>query len=243
MACTKTKFAKKQKTHLCIISMSNKSKYTEFESLMNVQDISNTFMGYLSAYTTNNFTSAFPRYKAYHGSSDAINEQDMYTGFGVLIRELAFLDNQSSDEPQTCPLCSDGVSLKQFPEHVLLCLDGMDVDELDELRSHYEPVSDSPDNDFGFKCPVCNAQLSLGMSINAHVNQCLDNKSKVDEMRMNREQMIECASKLLTLKQGSELFENMLEMFAALGFNEVNVKSILEEKQVDKMVIFDDDDL
>merc|ERR1719334_2170349 len=49
---------------------------------------------------------------------------------------------------------------------------------------------------------------------------------------LSREQMIECASKLMTLQKGSREFDDMLGMFGALGFNKKNVKSVLEiEKQ------------
>merc|ERR1711897_19533 len=51
-------------------------------------------------------------------------------------------------------------------------------------------------------------------------------KNRVEPM--SRDQMIQCASKLMTLQQGSQQFDNMLDMFGALGFNKQNVKSVLE---------------
>ena len=100
------------------------------------------------------------------------------------------------------------------------------------------------------------------MSMNEHANKCLDESMKKEEMKkntmmndhdydedddinpksnskpkqgvMSREQMIECASKLMTLQQGSEQFDNMLDMFGALGFNKANVKSVLEIERKEK---------
>lgn len=190
--------------------------------------------------------------------------------FGLLLYELASLDvgnsNQQNNAPQTCPICSRRVSLKQFPDHVHQCLDTMDDSERHDLRSQVERDSDFAtayalkhgyqiNYDFG-QCPACGKQLILGNSMNEHVNLCLDEQAKREEMKksgmeheededddicfnnnanakkkvepLSREQMIECASKLMTLQQGTEQYDNMLDMFGALGFNKKNVKSVLE---------------
>lgn len=111
------------------------------------------------------------------------------------------------------------------------------------------------------ECPSCGKRLFLGSGMNEHVNLCMDEMLRRDEAKQNllasddededsdiegnpmgnspkkvepmsRAQMIECASKLMTLQQGSHEFDSMLGMFGALGFNKENVKSVLEiEKQ------------
>jgi len=116
--------------------------------------------------------------------------------------------------------------------------------------------------DFTTKCPSCGETLILGSGMNEHVNECMDEMIRREEAKkngvgvmddededsdiegnpngnspkkvgpMSREQMIECASKLMTLQKGSREFDDMLGMFGALGFNKQNVKSVLEiEKQ------------
>jgi len=205
------------------------------------------------------------------------------TDFGLLLFQLASLDvdnnnnnnqNGNDNKPQTCPICSRRVSLKEFPDHVHGCLDAMDDGERNDMRTQCEKDSDfaaayaikhgyTTNYDFG-PCPSCGKSLVFGMAMNEHVNKCLDeqierekemkkngggmdndyydddddedddisgidNKRKIKKVEpMSREQMIECANKLMTLQQGSEQFDNMLNMFGALGFNKANVKSVLK---------------
>mmetsp|Transcript_10557 Transcript_10557/g.9549 ORF Transcript_10557/g.9549 Transcript_10557/m.9549 type:complete len:396 (+) Transcript_10557:62-1249(+) len=214
---------------------------------------------------------------------------------GLLLHKLANLEvrgdgngngngNGNDNQLQTCPICSRRVALKEYPDHVHGCLDAMDEGDRHDMRSAVERDSDFASAyaqqhgyvmEYNFICPVCNKQLTLGQSMNEHINYCLDESMKQDEMKknnqtmneyddddedddikpfksnggnnsnsnskpnvgvMSREQMIECASKLMTLQQGSEQFDNMLDMFGTLGFNKSNVKSVLEieEKQKDQ---------
>merc|ERR1719384_270622 len=110
--------------------------------------------------------------------------------------------------------------------------------------------------DYTVQCPSCGEQLLVGTGMNEHVNLCMDGMAKREEMKQNnnlsededddivdaqnqkkvevlsREQMIECSKKLMTLQQGTEAFDNMLDMFGALGFNKKNISKVLEiEKQ------------
>ena len=66
---------------------------------------------------------------------------------GLLLYELASLDvgsdnNNNSDQPQTCPICSIRVSLKEFADHVHGCLDNMDKNDRDDMRSQLERDGD-----------------------------------------------------------------------------------------------------
>ena len=74
------------------------------------------------------------------------------TDLGLLLYELASLDvkgnngnnnnDESLDQPQTCPICSRRVSLKEFPDHVHSCLDAMDEGDLNDMRTQVERDSD-----------------------------------------------------------------------------------------------------
>merc|ERR1712228_485647 len=91
---------------------------------------------------------------------------------------------------------------------------------------------------------------------NEHVNLCMDEKATMDAdeeedddisqgmkekckvvppLPMSRDQMIECATKLMTLQQGSDNFNNMLHQFGALGFNKSNLTKVL---QIEKEQIY-----
>jgi len=227
-----------------------------------------------------------------HNSNSNSNSNSNDTDFGLLLYELASLDvNQGNSDassavqrqqrPQTCPICSMRISLQEFADHVHHCVAGMDDTQRNDLRSQSEKDHDFATSyalkhgyqiQYDFQCPSCGKQLFLGQSMNEHVNQCLDEQLKKEEMKKNamahehehdddedddigfdaddetgvrggggarkieplsREQMIECASKLMTLQQGTQQFDKMLDMFGALGFNKNNVKSVLdiEKKQ------------
>ena len=111
--------------------------------------------------------------------------------------------------------------------------------------------------DYTTECPICGKHLFVGMGMNEHVNLCMDEKAKMDEedeeededddiskdmnsnckvAPMSRDQMIECATKLMTLQQGSDPFNNMLRQFGALGFNKSNLTKVLkiEKEQIHK---------
>jgi len=200
-----------------------------------------------------------------HSHSPPLGEAD--GEFGVLLYELASLKvgndaREDPDEPQTCPICSKRISLRDFAEHVHACLDAMDEGDRNDMRSQTEKDSDFATEyalkhgfvtDYATECPSCGKMLALGSGINEHVNRCMDEvtmKDKEQEMDgkgdddedddlssgqvkkaaapLSRAQMISCASKLMTLQQGSQQFDAMLDMFGALGFNKENVKSVLE---------------
>eukprot|EP01083_Nonionella_stella_P089840 250872_1 len=197
-----------------------------------------------------------------HHQSMTTHQQSEDTEFGLLLYELASLDvghhkQEAAEQPQTCPICSSRVSLKEFPDHVHHCLDRMDTGDRNSMKSQVELDSDFATEyalkhgyvtDYAVSCPICGQQLLFGTGMNEHVNQCVDESEKKQQENMeddedddmnqvnsnskvevlSREQMIECASKLMTLQKGSEQFDNMLDMFGALGFNKKNVKSVLQ---------------
>ena len=81
------------------------------------------------------------------------NNNDNDDDLGLLLFQLASLDvdnnnnndpngNDKSNKPQTCPICSRRVSLKDFPDHVHQCLDAMDDGERNDMRSQAEKDSD-----------------------------------------------------------------------------------------------------
>merc|ERR1712048_712162 len=61
-------------------------------------------------------------------------------------------------------------------------------------------------------------------------------KEKCKVSPLSRDQTIECATKLMTLQQGSDNFNNMLHQFGALGFNKSNLSKVLkiEKEQIHK---------
>ena len=109
--------------------------------------------------------------------------------------------------------------------------------------------------DYNTECPICGKALFVGMGMNEHVNLCMDEKAKMqsdddededDDIAapmkqcqqvapLSRDQMIECATKLMTLQQGSDNFNNMLHQFGALGFNKSNLTKVL---QIEKEQIY-----
>eukprot|EP01084_Bolivina_argentea_P303265 523550_1 len=185
----------------------------------------------------------------YNGNKMINGKDNNDTEFGLLLYELASLNVAKNElqnrQMQTCPICSIRVSLSDFADHVHICLDKMDDDYRNYIRIQIQKDSDFANEyavnhgyvkEYGTKCPICNKALYLGCGMNEHINRCADKQEMKDYdydeddddddddinnniKPLNREQMIQCAAKLMTLQQGTQQFDSMLDMFGALGFN------------------------
>ena len=95
------------------------------------------------------------------------------TEFGLLLYELASLDvgaqKDQSEAPQTCPICSCRVSLKEFPDHVHSCLDAMDDSDLNDMRTQIEKDSDYATK---YALNVCFCLSFFSMHPCAHMTVC-----------------------------------------------------------------------